>query len=120
MIHTSQDSNSSLQPVAVSETEKGIPHPYSSTKRQVGVHANAAWEVAPEMLGYGPLLPLWRQLTDLLVPLLHKVGAASLLATPAPVNKHCHITCVWHCYRQAIQSSQPRPNDLAVCHGVAA
>ena len=47
----------------------------SSTSVQVGVHANAAWQASPELPGCGPLLPSWRQLTDLLVPLLHQVNA---------------------------------------------
>ena len=41
--------------------------------QQLGFHANAAWDPTPELAGCGPLLPSWRQVADLLVPLLHKV-----------------------------------------------
>ena len=43
--------------------------------QQLGIHANAAWSEMPELAGCGPLLPSWRQIADLLVPLLHRVRA---------------------------------------------
>lgn len=43
--------------------------------QQLGIHANAAWDLMPELAGCGPLLPSWRQIADLLVPLLHRVRA---------------------------------------------
>lgn len=43
--------------------------------QQLGIHANAAWGQTPELVGCGPLLPSWRQIADLLVPLLHGVRA---------------------------------------------
>ena len=42
--------------------------------QQLGTHANAAWHDTPELSGCGLLLPSWRQIADLLVPLLHRVG----------------------------------------------
>ena len=47
----------------------------ASRGRQVGVHANAAWDPNPELAGCGPLLPSWRQLADLFMPLLHRVSS---------------------------------------------
>ncbi|DBB17357.1 TPA: hypothetical protein ACH3X3_014397 [Trebouxia sp. C0006] len=51
----------------------------ASRGRQVGVHANAAWDPNPELAGCGPLLPSWRQLADLFMPLLHRDSSALAL-----------------------------------------
>ncbi|KAA6429814.1 MAG: peroxisome biogenesis 6-like [Trebouxia sp. A1-2] len=51
----------------------------ASRGRQVGVHANAAWDPNPELAGCGPLLPSWRQLADLFLPLLHRDSSALAL-----------------------------------------
>ena len=64
----------------VGSQQKGdsLPHQpgtgVSSRVRQLGVHANAGWDPNPELAGCGPLLPSWRQLSDLFVPLLHRVS----------------------------------------------
>lgn len=54
--------------------------------RQLGIHANAAWHHTPDLAGCGPLLPSWRQVADLLVPLLHRVG----YCLTEPLIKLCH------------------------------
>lgn len=51
-----------------------------SQSKQLGIYANAAWDPTPELAGCGPLLPSWRQIVDLLIPLLHKVGQINLTA----------------------------------------
>lgn len=72
--HSSSNSSSAQHAVEPSPGTSTLPHGSSSRRRQVGVHANAAWQPAAELPGCGPLLPYWRQLTDLVVPLLHNVS----------------------------------------------
>ena len=79
----SSNSSSSQRLAEPSPGPSSLPHGDSSRKMQVGVHANAAWQPAAELPGCGPLLPSWRQLTDLLVPLLHNVRACCASPTLA-------------------------------------
>lgn len=88
-IHPAYQSSTSSDALAPPEAGKRPTHGGRSTRRQIGMHASAAWEPSPEMAGCGPLLPSWRQLTDLLVPLLHKVG--SMPATPVIMPKRLNV-----------------------------
>ena len=85
--HSSSNSGSAQHAVEPSPGTSTLPHGSSSRRRQVGVHANAAWQPAAELPGCGPLLPSWRQLTDLLVPLLHNVR----------VHRGTHLGCTPFC-----------------------
>ena len=97
----SSNSSSSQRAVEASPALGMLPHGSSSIRRQLGVHANAAWQPAAELPGCGPLLPSWRQLTDLLVPLLHHVRACCTLPNLAatvsavPVRTIC-VCCFAH------------------------
>ena len=62
-------------PAALATRQSGPGQLQASRSRQLGMHANAAWDAMPELAGCGPLLPSWRQVADLLVPLLHKVSS---------------------------------------------
>ncbi|KAL0039627.1 hypothetical protein WJX77_003781 [Trebouxia sp. C0004] len=64
-------------PAAVSGQQQDAAQ--ASRGRQVGVHANAAWDPNPELAGCGPLLPSWRRLADLFMPLLHRDSSALAL-----------------------------------------
>lgn len=69
----SQSLSGSQVEVATSQQRGGTEQ--TSRLRQLGVHANAGWDPCPELAGCGPLLPVWRQLADLFVPLLHRVSS---------------------------------------------
>lgn len=74
--------------------------------RQLGVHANAAWDETPELAGCGPLLPSWRHLADLLVPLLHRVRFARLL-THSPGSLFVIFTPGMGLHQKVMQSCIP-------------
>lgn len=61
-------------PIAAANKHKQQEEVRRGSVQQLGSHANAAWHHTPELAGCGPLLPSWRQIADLLVPLLHRVG----------------------------------------------
>ena len=64
--------------------------------RQLGVHANAGWDGSPHLVGCGPLLPSWRHLADLLVPLLHKARLCHLCFQAVLHSaRHAPWLCLW-------------------------
>lgn len=61
-------------PVAAASKRKQQEEVHRGSVHELGSHANAAWHHTPQLAGCGPLLLPWRQVADLLVPLLHRVG----------------------------------------------
>ena len=74
--HTSSSSTSSIRvartyqdklPQQQQQQQEGFP--------VLGVHANAAWHPTPSLPGVcGPLQPTWRELAELVAPLLHPLA----------------------------------------------